>query len=113
MKTSTLRIKEVRFQAMESPEVIPFVFKSSFEVQKQVFGFLWVSVISFNNPTSAIDFVNTVHQRELGLPELLSAQLPDVKTSNYMVETRGSKLATVVDSREQCAQLNVYLSATK
>lgn len=48
MKTSTLRIKEVRFQTMESPEIIPFMFKSSFEVQKQVFGFLWVSVISFN-----------------------------------------------------------------
>ena len=112
MKTSTLRIKEV----IGYNEIIrPLVYesKSSFEVQKQVFGFLWVSVISFNNPTSAIDFVNTVHQRELGLPELLSAQLPDVKTSNYMVETRGSKLATVVDSREQCAQLNVYLSTTK
>lgn len=111
MKTSTLRIKEV----IEHNEIIrPLVYesKSSFEVQKQVFGFLWVSVISFNNPTSAIDFVNTVHQRELGLPELLSAQLPDVKTSNY-VETRGSKLATVVDSREQCAQLNVYLSTNK
>lgn len=112
MKTSTLRIKEVRIQPIDGPDIIPFMFKSSFEVQKQVFGFLWVSVISFNNPTSAIDFVNTVHQRELGLPELLSAQLSDVKTSNY-VETRGSKLATVVDSKEQCAQLNVYLSTTK
>lgn len=112
MKTSTLRIKEVRFQTMESPEIIPFMFKSSFEVQKQVFGFLWVSVISFNNPTSAIDFVNTVHQRELGLPELLSAQISDVGTSNY-VETRGQELSSVVDSREQCAQLNVYLSTTK
>lgn len=111
MKTSTLRIKEV----IEHNEIIrPLVYESkSFEVQKQVFGFLWVSVISFNNPASAIDFVNTVHQRELGLPELLSAQLPDVKTSNYTVETRGSKLATVVDSKEQCAQLNVYLSTTK
>lgn len=112
MKTSTLRIKEVRIQPMESPEVIQFVFKSSFEVQKQVFGFLWVSVISFNNPTSAIDFVNTVHQRELGLPELLSAQISDVGTSNY-VETRGQELSTVVYPKEQCAQLNVYLSTTK
>lgn len=112
MKTSTLRIKEV----IEHNEIIrPLVYesKSSFEVQKQVFGFLWVSVISFNNPTSAIDFVNTVHQRELGLPELLSAQLPDVKRSNYMVETRGKELSSVVDSKEQCAQLNVYLSTTK
>lgn len=112
MKTSTFRIKEVRIQQIESPDILPFTFKSSFEVQKQVFGFLWVSVISFNNPTSAIDFVNTVHQRELGLPELLSAQISDVGTSNY-VETRGQELSAVVYPKEQCAQLNVYLSPIK
>jgi len=113
MKTSTLRIKEVRFQAMESPEVIPFMFKSSFEVQKQVFGFLWVSVISFNNPTSAIDFVNTVHQRELGLPEYVSAQNKSAGIHDGAVEIRGKELSSVVYPKEQCAQLNVYLSTTK
>lgn len=113
MKTSTLRIKEVRIQAIDGPVIIPFMFKSSFEVQKQVFGFLWVSVISFNNPTSAIDFVNTVHQRELGLPEYVSVQNKSENIHDGTVETRGKELPFVVDSREQCAQLNVYLSTTK
>lgn len=112
MKTSTLRIKEV----IEYNEIIrPLVYesKSSFEVQKQVFGFLWVSVISFNNPTSAIDFVNTVHQRELGLPEYVSVQNKSENIHDGTVETRGQELSAVVYPKEQCAQLNVYLSTTK
>ncbi|MBF0759531.1 hypothetical protein IR148_00550 [Dysgonomonas mossii] len=111
MKTSTFRIKEVtEYNELVRPLV--YDLKNCYVVQKQVFGFLWVSVISFNNPTSAIDFVNTVHQRELGLPELLSAQISDVGTSNY-VETRGQELSAVVYPKEQCAQLNVYLSPIK